>query len=207
MTSPACPADSIAFSTIRGKSYGFAFPGSLQKNEGLVIRKDWLDKLGLTMPTTLDELYDVCYAFTFKDPDGNGKNDTYGYGAFSVVGTWNMTEKNFGLNAKKPEFFEALKFVNKMVENKVIDPDWPSLKKDDFRAAWKQGKFGVMREQMAALAAQANYAPFDKNFPNGEWAALPPPKGPKGLSATGIYDANGDITDIGGDGAVLPCHG
>ena len=207
VTGPACPSDSIAFSTIRGKSYGFAFPGSLQKNEGLVIRKDWLDKLGLSMPTTLDELYDVCYAFTFKDPDGNGKNDTYGYGAFGVAGTWNMTEKNFGLNAKKPEFFEALKFVNKMVENKVIDPDWPSLKKDDFRAAWKQGKFGVMREQMAALAAQANYAPFDKNFPNGEWAALPPPKGPKGLSATCIYDANGDITDIGGNGALLPCHG
>jgi hypothetical protein len=38
--------------------------------------------------------------------------------------------------------------------------------------------------------ARANYAPFDKNFPNGEWAALPPPKGPKGLSATGIYDSN-----------------
>jgi len=204
-------SDSITFSTIKGKSYGFAFPGSLQKNEGLVIRKDWLTKLGLKMPTTLDELYDVCYAFTFKDPDGNGKNDTYGYGAFveyfdqeqylgrrfepimaafGVAGTWNMTENNFGLNVKKPEFFEALKFVNKLVENKVVDPDWPSLKKDDFRAAWKQGKFGIMREQNAALAAQANYAPFDKNFPNGEWAALPPPKGPKGLSATGVMDAN-----------------
>jgi putative aldouronate transport system substrate-binding protein len=203
--------DSIAFTTIKGKSYGFAFPGSLQKNEGLVIRKDWLDKLGLKMPTTLDELYDVCYAFTFKDPDGNGKNDTYGYGAFvelydqeqylgrrfdplmgafGVAGTWNMTAANFGLNAKKPEFFEALQFVRKMVDTKVVDPDWPSLKKDDFRAAWKQGKFGVMREQMAALAAAANYAPFDKNFPSGEWAALPPPKGPKGLSATGIYDSN-----------------
>ena len=203
--------DSIAFTTIRGKSYGLAFPGSLQKNEGLVIRKDWLDKLGLKMPTTLDELYDVCYAFAFKDPDGNGKDDTYGFGswvehydqeqylgrrfdpimgAFGVAGTWNMTAANFGLNVKKPEFFEALQFVRKMVEHKVVDPDWPSLKKDDFRAAWKQGKFGVMREQMAALAAAANYAPFDKNFPSGEWAALPPPKGPKGLSSTGIYDAN-----------------
>ncbi|MCX7026521.1 MAG: hypothetical protein NT061_03315 [Spirochaetes bacterium] len=80
--------------------------------------------------------------------------------------------------------------MKKLIDNKVIDPDWPSLKKDDFRAAWKQGKFGVMREQFAALAAAANYAPFDKNFPSGEWAALPPPKGPKGLSATGINDAN-----------------
>ncbi len=203
--------DSREFSTIKGKSYGLAFPGSLQKNEGLVIRKDWLARLGLKMPTTLDELYDVCYAFTFRDPDGNGKNDTYGYGAFveqfdqeqylgrrfeplmgafGVAGTWNMTRAKFGLNVKKDEFYDALSFVKKLVDNKVIDPDWPSLKKDDFRAAWKQGKFGIMREQFAALAAAANYAPFDKNFPNGEWAPLAPPKGPKGLSATGIMDAN-----------------
>jgi putative aldouronate transport system substrate-binding protein len=204
-------AESRAFSTIKGKSYGMAFPGSLARNEGLVIRKDWLTKLGLKMPTTLDELYDVLYAFTYKDPDGNGKQDTYGYGAFveyydqeqylgrrfeplmgafGVAGTWNMTEANFGLNVKKPEFYDALQFIRKLVDNKVVDPDWPSLKKDDFRAAWKQGKFGVMREQFAALAAAANYAPFDKNFPSGEWVALPPPKGPKGLSATGINDAN-----------------
>jgi len=77
-----------------------------------------------------------------------------------------------------------------MVDARVIDPDWPSLKKDDFRAAWKQGKFGIMREQFAALAAAANYAPFDKNFPNGEWAPLPPPKGPTGKSSVGIYDTN-----------------
>ena len=51
--------DSRAHTTINGKSYGLAFPGSLQKNEGLVIRKDWLDKLGLKTPTTLDEFFDV----------------------------------------------------------------------------------------------------------------------------------------------------
>ncbi|MEN6500634.1 MAG: ABC transporter substrate-binding protein [Rectinema sp.] len=203
--------DSRNYTTINGKSYGLAFPGSLQKNEGLVIRKDWLDKLGLKMPTTLGEFFDVCYAFTYNDPDGNGKNDTYGFGAFveyfdqemylgrrfdpimgafGVAGTWNMTKHDFGLNVKKPEYYEALQFVKKMIDAKVIDPDWPSLKKDDFRAAWKQGKFGIMREQFAALAAAANYAPFDKNFPNGEWAALPPPKGPSGKSSVGVYDMN-----------------
>ena len=54
-------------------------------NEGLLVRKDWLDKLGLAAPTTLDELYDVLYAFTYNDPDGNGKNDTYGLGAFIEI--------------------------------------------------------------------------------------------------------------------------
>src|SRR5574344_1605523 len=32
--------------TIDGHSYGLAQPGSIAKNEGILIRKDWLDKLG-----------------------------------------------------------------------------------------------------------------------------------------------------------------
>jgi putative aldouronate transport system substrate-binding protein len=39
------------------------------------INKAWLDKLGLKMPTTLDELHDVLTAFKTKDPNGNGKAD------------------------------------------------------------------------------------------------------------------------------------
>lgn len=39
------------------------------------IRQDWLDKLNLTMPTTVDELHDVLYAFRNDDPNGNGKKD------------------------------------------------------------------------------------------------------------------------------------
>jgi len=42
-------------------------------------RADWLEKVGMEVPKTVDELHDVLYAFTHDDPDGNGKNDTYGY--------------------------------------------------------------------------------------------------------------------------------
>lgn len=42
------------------------------------IRQDWLDKLGLKMPTSYEELAAVALAFTNDDPNGNGKNDTYG---------------------------------------------------------------------------------------------------------------------------------
>ncbi len=42
------------------------------------IRKDWLDNLGLEIPTTMEELKEVARAFTQDDPDGNGQNDTYG---------------------------------------------------------------------------------------------------------------------------------
>ncbi|QOS79411.1 extracellular solute-binding protein [Paenibacillus sp. JNUCC31] len=40
------------------------------------IRQDWLDKLKLKAPTTIEELEIVMDAFTNQDPDGNGKKDT-----------------------------------------------------------------------------------------------------------------------------------
>lgn len=45
----------------------------------MYIRQDWLDKLGLEMPTTPEELDAVIRAFRDNDPDGNGQKDTYGY--------------------------------------------------------------------------------------------------------------------------------
>jgi len=200
--------DSIAFTTINGKSYGLASPGTIAKNEGILIRKDWLDKLKLKVPVTMDEYIEVMKAFTFNDPNGSGRADTYGYGAFieinnfeegigrrfdpffgafGAAGTWNLSKKDPGLNVRKPAYFDALVFIKRMVDEKVIDPNWTSYGKDDFRAAWKQGRFGIMREQNAAFAAENNYAPFDKNFPNGEWIVIDPPMGPDGKKSVGVY--------------------
>ncbi|MFT9232682.1 MAG: extracellular solute-binding protein [Bifidobacterium sp.] len=41
----------------------------------MFINKTWLDKLGLKMPTTWDELTKVLEAFKTEDPNGNGKAD------------------------------------------------------------------------------------------------------------------------------------
>ncbi|WP_416968934.1 sugar ABC transporter substrate-binding protein [Streptomyces sp. 4F14] len=44
----------------------------------LFIRKDWREKLGLPVPKTWAELLTLAKAFADKDPDGDGKKDTYG---------------------------------------------------------------------------------------------------------------------------------
>lgn len=196
----------INFTTIDGKSYGFATPSIISRNEGVLIRKDWLDKLGLAVPKTTDDFLNVMRAFTFNDPDGNGKNDTWGYGAFielttyesypgrrfeplmgafGVEGTWNMSAANFGLQIHNPDFYNYMKYMKTIIDEGLIDPNWMAYKKDDFRAAWKQGKFGIMREQNAAYAASNNYAPFDANFPDGEWIIVDPPVGPSGKNSVG----------------------
>jgi putative aldouronate transport system substrate-binding protein len=61
--------------TVNGQLYGLqdtAKPG-LFKRYGVFIRQDWLDKLGLQTPKTLDDYLAVAKAFTEKDPDGDGK--------------------------------------------------------------------------------------------------------------------------------------
>ena len=204
--------NSIRMSTIDGESFGFASPGAVVRNEGILIRKDWLDNLGLEIPTTTEELRDVLRAFTFDDPDGNGRNDTWGYGAFvesdmningypgsrffpllgafNVAGLWSFDGDHLGLNVYRPEFYDAMVYIRSLIEEGLVDPNWLSYRKDDFRAAWKQGRFGVMKEQNAAFAGEANYAPFDANFPDGEWIVIDAIEGPEGYAAVGAYDQN-----------------
>ena len=203
-------ADSINHATIDGTCWGMAVPAESVGIEFLCVRQDWLDNLGLEVPTTLDEFYDVLYAFTYNDPDGNGLDDTYGFGAFiesnatlkgypgsrlwpimgafNVPGLWDFTRENLGLSLLNPDFYDFMVFMKKCIDNGVIDPNWLSYKKDDFRAAWKQGRFGMMYEQWAALSAEANYAPFDANFPDGAWKVINPPTGPDGYCYTGALD-------------------
>lgn len=44
----------------------------------LWIRSDWLEKLKLQQPKTMEELFEIAEKFTTMDPDGNGQQDTYG---------------------------------------------------------------------------------------------------------------------------------
>jgi putative aldouronate transport system substrate-binding protein len=197
--------------TFDGHQYGFPEPPPLPKREGLVIRQDWLDNLGLEVPTTTEELMEVAIAFTEQDPDGNGQNDTYGFGGFingqglgnrfdfitgawGLPGVWNFADPaDFGLTVRSEQYPEALAYFKSLVDARVIDPDWPTLTRDDFRARWKQGLFGIMWEDFAALTNQSNYEPFDTNFPDGEWVPIAAPTGPNGDAYYGVYTGRGNI--------------
>ena len=69
--------------TSDGKLYYFPSINPMQTVEeigrksyaGLIVRSDWLEKLGLETPTTIDEWYEVLTAFKTRDPNGNGFQD------------------------------------------------------------------------------------------------------------------------------------
>lgn len=80
----ACPEAEKVATMEDGHIY--FIPGSLSgldsdgsPSAGFFIRQDWLDKLGLSTPTTIEEYYNVLKAFKNNDPNGNGLKDEVPY--------------------------------------------------------------------------------------------------------------------------------
>lgn len=70
------PASWEAAKAADGKYYGVPFSA---QTFALFVRRDWREKLGIAQPADWDQLDALATAFTTRDPDGNGKADTYGY--------------------------------------------------------------------------------------------------------------------------------
>ncbi len=140
--------------TVHGMYDGYYFlpkPDSADPNiykaerKGIFIRTDWLDNLGLEMPTTWEEFYNVAHAFTYDDPDGNGINDTFGLTGdgmgtlryfFSSTGVsniyWNKdADGNWFFGPMDDRNIEILEWLRKMYEDGSIDPDFGGIKWED----------------------------------------------------------------------------
>ena len=102
----------------------------------VVWRTDWLENVGITeIHRTLEEFEEAFYKFTKEDPDGNGKNDTYGlsetgirtiYGAFgSYRGKWLLGDDGKVVYGDvKPEMKQALEVLHKWYVDGVLDPEF-----------------------------------------------------------------------------------
>lgn len=129
---------------------------------GLSYRKDWAEKVGITKdPTTVEELYDMLYKFTYNDPDGNGKKDTVGIdlckytGPLDVIQTWfgcgnEWVEQNGKLIPvhQTKEFMDALDWMRKIYNDGLVRKDWPTIDTAGWSDACKKGTAGVFIDVM-----------------------------------------------------------
>lgn len=139
-----------------GNIYGFPYivqmRGLILSPGPIMINKTWLDKVGLAVPTTLDEYHAALKAFKeYGDLNGNGIDDEYAYaGSFSNPGgfgsdkTFNQIAGCFGqpnaasadvrdnlgvvdgkiaFTAADNAYKETAKFFRTMNEEGLIDPD------------------------------------------------------------------------------------
>lgn len=75
----AHPGLKEAISAYDGNYYYIPYLPDGKYGRAWFIRQDWLDKLGLEQPQTVDEYYTVLKAFREKDPNGNGLKDEIPY--------------------------------------------------------------------------------------------------------------------------------
>lgn len=172
------------------------------------INKAWLDKLGLPMPTTTDELISALEAFKTKDPNGNGKADEiamtgaengwysrpYEYLLNSFVK--NDMSSNQTVDARlyvengkvdtfatKDEFKQGLKYIKDLITKGLLDP--LSMSQTDTQlsalANNPESIIGVGVSNSAwSIFADSDVYPESKK----QYVALPPLKGPNGLQYT-----------------------
>lgn len=155
----------------------------------LWIRSDWLDALGLKAPSTMEEVFAIAEKFAADDPDGNGKDDTYGlyldkdligldfimaaYEVYSKDEYWVKQEDgSFIAGCTDPDAKKPLGALAKLYEAGAIDHEFAvkeQSKEEELIASGKIGIYigyfysplGVMKDSVANVGA--------------DWIAVPMP--------------------------------
>jgi len=182
----------LASATFNGKLLAIPVVNApIYESNLLWVRTDWLDKLGLPEPETLDDVLEIAKAFTERDPDGNQKQDTYGLGVgnylygpiVSTTGFFNAYHAypqiwlkaatgEIVYGSVQPEMKDALAKLREMYRDGQLDRDFGV--KDSNKVA----------EDIAAnrigMAFGANWNPYVfidavKKNPDMEWKPYPVP--------------------------------
>ena len=191
----------LAFGQFAGKQY--AIPNQyLLKYFAQMIRMDWLDKLGLKVPVTMDEFREVARAFTLKDPDGNGKQDTYGtsfrqnvnfidsfFHAYGVApghhqaGMWRIRGGKQTNDWVQPQMKEALLNLASWYKEGLIAPESLTYDWNNWWAQYLQNKIGMWYHQPGRLP-ELNATLKKAGVENAKMWPIDPPKGPYGQGTT-----------------------
>lgn len=126
------------------------------------VTSEMLEKWRFKEPTDLLEFYRVCRAFTLYDPDGNGKNDTYGYtsagGESMFADSWAFIAFDAGYDYMvdpdgdgkyeaswtADNTQKAISYLNDLYKSGYVDPSWYENSLDEKQDAFVKGKAGMM---------------------------------------------------------------
>ncbi|MCR8635823.1 extracellular solute-binding protein [Paenibacillus radicis (ex Xue et al. 2023)] len=174
-----------------GKIY--SIPSLRSNNEStIIVRKDWLDNLGLKIPTTLDEYYEMIKAFKNNDPDKNGKPDTVGLvessdgSTFHRVKVWMDAPNNWGVIDGKvtpdfmtKEYVDAMNFMRKLYKEKLVNEDFAVVTQNQLIDYINKGKGGLYAGAFAQLT-NGQYNPLTEADPKAKLTLFDRMKGPSG---------------------------
>ncbi|QGQ96060.1 extracellular solute-binding protein [Paenibacillus psychroresistens] len=154
------------------------------------INVEWLNKLGLKMPTTTEELKQVLIAFKTKDPNGNGKPDeiplsyigkpggedlAFLFGSFGLGENFDHTvvsdEGKVLFTASDNGYKDGIKYLNDLFKNGLLDIEASTQDWNTYLAKGKDNRYGL-------------YFTWDKGNITGmndKYDIMPALTGPSGL--------------------------
>lgn len=179
----------------------------------LFIRQDWMDKLGLDAPETMDDIEAMMDAFVNDDPTGTGEK-VYGlatgftnnlntwmstvdwvFGAYGgMPDQWNLAEDGSLVNGSiQPEIKEGLDTMKHWMDEGYIHPE---------SGLWDEGKAAeLFTAGRAGIIAGPHWMPdwplaeLKQNVEGAEYKAYEIPTGPDGKKgrSTGVTAQNGSV--------------
>jgi putative aldouronate transport system substrate-binding protein len=207
---------SFEYVKIDGRMYGIPpFNGNEQYAPLLWIRDDWLKAVGMAPPKTVEEMVELARAFTLRDPDGNGRNDTYGLGMQKLInvrdhGTIGGLLSAFGIPTHgydvyypgkdgkitspyiQDEVKEALRVLQRMYQEGLIDPEFITTDMTKIQQDISRGRFGMAYGPQWGTWSPWNYAYTEENnwavthsYPIPEKAGYTPKYGYNSNKASG----------------------
>jgi putative aldouronate transport system substrate-binding protein len=148
--------------TIDGKLWGIPLTdASIATASVLWVRQDWMEKLGIQAPTSMQDVLEIARRFTVDDPDGNGAADTIGlctdkdlFGAIGGLqgffngyhaypGIWFNRDGKLVYGSVQPEMREALLALQKMYADKQIDQEFGVKDVNAMNETIAKGKCGM----------------------------------------------------------------
>jgi ABC-type sugar transport system, periplasmic component len=166
-------------------------PGKALPSMGFFVRQDWMDKLNLQTPATLEDYKKVLYAFRDQDPNGNGKKDEIPFfyrdkGIWPLLQLWNAHQEWYvGADDKvhygkaEPEYQTAMKELAQWYKDGVIDPEIFTRGAQARQFLLGNNIGGATIDWFASTAA-VNDA-VKEQVPNINFAAIAPPADVNGV--------------------------
>ncbi|WP_047983330.1 extracellular solute-binding protein [Ornithinibacillus californiensis] len=171
-----------------------------------MVRKDWLDNLGLEMPTNYEELKAVAIAFTNEDPDQNGEDDTYGIaigeninpnfnmGAYWDASAWyhQNDEGQYIPGIISEGRKELIQFFADLYETGAMTKDFAVLNWADTNAEFYSGKAGIFVGGVAGMSEDYMKGLLEID-PDAEFVSIPPFEAPDGSQGFTMGSGNSGI--------------
>lgn len=188
---------------VDGKIYGL-YTERPSSRQGVIIRQDWLDRLQLLKPQTLDDLYEVMRQFTYNDPDGNGRQDTIGlvdrndlvYGVFKTLSSYFGTPNNWKVENghlipefMTDEYMNTMNFMRKLYNEGIMNRDFALTSKEIQRDRFIRGEAGVLIGSMTDVQRLSIEARALN--PDADFTLVNRIEGPDGYKVWSIPNYNG----------------